>query len=136
MGGLIMNARTKHAIHELSRLGWDIGALICVVVFLVLPASAAPTWRCSFSRSRSFPRRSSPPQSTAAGRDEIDLLKKTMAQNEEFNERERALATRELETEKQRAALAEREAAVEKDRALFYQQAFGRLTRKRDSHVH
>ena len=37
-----MNPKTKHAIHELSRLGWDIGALIfTLVVFLVVGISRA-----------------------------------------------------------------------------------------------
>ena len=63
--------------------------------------------------------------------DEIDLLKKTMAQNEELNARERAVAGKELEIEKQRTALAEKEAGIERERASLYQQAFERLTRKR-----
>ena len=64
-------------------------------------------------------------------RDEIDLLRKTMAQSEEFNQRERVLAGQELEVAQKRSALAEKEAAIEKERALFYQRAFERLTRKR-----
>ena len=63
--------------------------------------------------------------------DEIDLLRKTMAQNDQLTQRERALAGKELETEKERTALAEKEAAIEKARARFYEQAFERLTRKR-----
>lgn len=61
---------------------------------------------------------------------ESDLLRRSIADREALAERERALAARELDTEKQRTGIAEEKAAVEKVRGDFYEQAFTTATQK------
>ncbi len=61
---------------------------------------------------------------------EADLLRKSMADRDALSDRERAIATRELETEKQRTELAEQKAGLEKTRGDFYENAFKVVTKK------
>lgn len=61
---------------------------------------------------------------------ETQLLQQNLTQQQDLLERERALAQRELETEKSRTAVAEKEAAMEKERAEFYRQAFAQIVSK------
>lgn len=62
--------------------------------------------------------------------DELQLRIQAEQQMQELFNRERALAQRELDTEKQRTGLATKEAATEKERAEFYRQAYEAVTRK------
>lgn len=62
---------------------------------------------------------------------ETELLHEAMAKEQEFAERERQLAARELDAEKQRTAIAEKETAIQKDKAIFYEQAFKEATKGR-----
>lgn len=56
-------------------------------------------------------------------------LREHVARQEELLERERNLATRELDAEKARTALAEKDAAMERERAEFFKNAFESVTR-------
>ena len=59
------------------------------------------------------------------------LLRESLKRQEDFAEKERALAARELDTEKQRTALTEKEVSIQKDRADFYKTAFENATKGR-----
>jgi len=55
---------------------------------------------------------------------ESELLRKSINDREALAERERALAVRELDVEKERTAVATQTAMVEKERGDFYENAF------------
>lgn len=61
---------------------------------------------------------------------EADLLRKSMADRDTLSQRERVVADRELDLEKQRTQLAQQTAAVEKSRGDFYENAFKAVTKK------
>jgi hypothetical protein len=65
-----------------------------------------------------------------------ELLRKSMADRDALSERERALAMRELETEKQRTELAQQKADIEKARGDFYESAFNTVTKKTSGWCH
>lgn len=58
------------------------------------------------------------------------LLREALKRERELAERERALAARDLESEKARTALAERERAIEKTRADSFEAAYNGVTKK------
>lgn len=60
---------------------------------------------------------------------EADLLRRSMSDRNALAERERAIAARELETEKQRTELAQQKADIEKARGDFYENAFKTVTK-------
>ena len=62
-------------------------------------------------------------QGILAGK-EADLLKKSIADRDALAERERAIAERELQAEKDRTELANQKATIEKERGDFYENAF------------
>lgn len=64
---------------------------------------------------------------------EAELLRKSIADREALAERERAIAARELETEKQRTGIAEEKVLIEKTRGDFYENAFKTVTKKTSS---
>ncbi len=71
-------------------------------------------------------------QGILAGK-EAELLRKSIADRDALSERERAIAARELETEKQRTDLAQQKADAEKTRGDFYENAFKTVTKKTSS---
>ncbi len=67
---------------------------------------------------------------------EADLLRKSMADRDTLSQRERDIAARELETEKQRTELAQQKADIEKSRGDFYENAFKTVTKKTSGLCH
>jgi hypothetical protein len=61
------------------------------------------------------------------------LLREALRRESELAERERALALRELDAQKQRTALAEKETTNQKERADFYELAFRQATKGRSA---
>lgn len=59
------------------------------------------------------------------------ILREALAREQEFAAKERAIAAREIETERARTALAEKEAADQKERADFYAASFKQVTQKK-----
>lgn len=68
-------------------------------------------------------------QGILAGR-EADLLRRAVADHEVLADRERAVAARELEAERQRTALEAQRADTEKTRGDFYEAAFRTVAKK------
>jgi hypothetical protein len=60
---------------------------------------------------------------------EADLLKRSMAERDTLSQREKDIAARELQTEKDRTALANQKADIEKARGDFYEGAFKSVTK-------
>lgn len=74
-------------------------------------------------------------QGILAGK-EADLLRRTMVDRDALADRERAIAARELETEKMRTELERQQVEVEKTRGDFYENAFRTVTKKTSALCH